>query len=157
VRDNALRLTELMAKAKAAPLEEPERSEYDKLRRHFADGYALAQKLTLRPGQLQRRSRRVAHMLKLTITAGSTEKTATMNLSSGGFAALLADPPASDEVVDFTLGTTMGAVEGKARVVSLVPRDRSWLASFAIEEVSDDARAKLDVVVLEQVVAGFTR
>jgi hypothetical protein len=157
VRDKALRLRELITKTKASPLEEPDRSEFEKLRRSLAEGYSLAQKLTLKPGQLQRRSRRVAHMLKLTITARSTEKTATMNLSTGGFAALLAEPPGQSEVVDFTLGTSLGSVEGRARVVSLVPRDRGWLTSFAIEEASEAARAKLDVVVLEQVVAGLAK
>jgi hypothetical protein len=96
-------------------------------------------------------------MLKLTITAAATEKTATMNLSNGGFAALLADPPDRDEVVEFALRTSRGSVEGKARVVSFVRRDRSWLTSFAIEEASDGARATLDVVVLEQVAAGLAR
>jgi len=157
VKDKALRLRELIARARAAPLEGPERAEYEKLRRTLADGYTLAQKLTLRPGQMQRRSRRVAHMLKLIITASSTEKTATMNLSSGGFAALLADPPAHREIVDFTLRTGLGSVEGKARVVSLVPWDRSWLTSFAIEEASEGARAKLEVVVLEQAAASFAK
>jgi hypothetical protein len=157
VRDTALRLKELMAKAKSTPLSEPERAEFEKLRRSLTDGYILAQKLTLRAGQMQRRSRRVAHMLKLTIQAGSTEKTATMNVSSGGFSALLADPPAPREMVGFTLRTSLGAVEGKARVVSLVRRDRAWLTSFAIEEASAGARATLDDVVLEQVVAGLAR
>ena len=62
VKDKALRLRELIARARAAPLEGPERAEYEKLRRTLADGYTLAQKLTLRPGQMQRRSRRVHGM-----------------------------------------------------------------------------------------------
>jgi hypothetical protein len=151
----AMRMKDLMAVSRVRPLVEAELHECEKLRRALADGYTLAQKLTLRPGQLQRRSRRVAYLLKVTVTGpGFSHKTATMNLSSGGFAALLPDPPPSRAA--FTLHTRLGLLEGKARIVSAVPRDRSWLTSFAIEEMNESARAALEDIVLEQVVATLT-
>lgn len=156
--DDALRLKELLATSRARPLGDAERRELDRLRRALNDGYVLAQRLTLSPGQLQRRSRRVAHLLKTTVRGdGFTETTATMNVSTGGFAALMTDAPTRSARVHFTLHTKLGQLQGKARVVSAVRRDRSWLASFAIEEMHEGDRAALDGLVLEQVVATFTR
>jgi hypothetical protein len=158
MRDTALRLRELLAEQKSRTLEDPERAEYEKLRRALADGYVLAQKLTLAPGQMQRRARRVAHLLKVHIEGATfAEKTATLNLSTGGFAALLTDAPPRRERVDFALRTRLGLLHGKARVVSAVRRDSTWLAGFAIDEMSDGAREALGQVVLEQVVWSFTR
>jgi hypothetical protein len=151
-------MRDLLATSRSRPLEDAERSEYEKLRRALTDGYALAQKLTLGPGQIQRRSRRVALLLKTTVTGPDfSETTATMNLSSGGFAVLLTDAPARRTRVDFVIHTRLGRLPGKARVVAAVRRDRSWLASFAIDEMNPAAREVLEGIVLEQVVAGFAR
>jgi hypothetical protein len=153
----AMRMKELIAVSRVRQLAEPELHECEKLRRALADGYVLAQKLTLRPGQLQRRSRRVAHLLKVTVTGpGFTHKTATLNLSSGGFAALLPDEPSSKARADFVLHTRLGYLQGKARIVSAVRRDSSWLTSFAIDEMNDGARKALEDIVLEQVLATMT-
>lgn len=156
-KENALRLKELLASSRARSLRDDERAELERLRHALNDGYVLAQKLTLAPGQMQRRSRRVAHTVKATVTgAAFSETTATMNLSAGGFAALLAEPPPRHERVDFTLQTRLGRLRGKARAVSAVRRNRSWLASFAIEEMLEDGRQLLDQIVFEQVVAQLT-
>lgn len=154
----AMRMKDLMAASRARPLDDDELNECEKLRRALADGYVLAQKLTLRPGQFQRRSRRVAYLLKVTVSGpGFSHKTATMNLSTGGFAALLPDPaPPSQTRADFTLHTRRGRLEGKARVVSAIRRDRCWLTSFAIEEMNEGARGALEDIVLEQVLATLT-
>jgi hypothetical protein len=135
-----------------------ERHELEKLRRTLGDGHASAQKTALPPGQVPRRSRRVAHMFKVKIVGdGFSETTATMNVSTGGFATLMADAPPRGARVHFVLHTKRGRLEGTARLVSTGRRDRSWLASFAIEEMSDNARRALDEVVLEQVLASLAR
>ncbi|HEY8089409.1 MAG TPA: PilZ domain-containing protein [Polyangiaceae bacterium] len=153
-KEKALRLKELHATSRSRALAEDEQAELDRLRRALHDGYVLAQRLTLAPGQMQRRSRRVAHALKATLVGASfRETTATMNLSSGGFAALLTDAPVRHERVEFTLQTRLGRLHGKARAVSAVRRDRSWLASFAIDEMPDGGRQALDQIVFEQVVS----
>ena len=153
-KEKVLRLKELLASSRARPLVDDERAELDRLRHALHDGYVLAQRLTLAPGQMQRRSRRVAHAVKATVTGASfSETTATMNLSSGGFAALLADAPPRQERVEFTLQTRLGRLRGKARAVSAVRRNRTWLTSFAIDEMLEDGRQLLDQIVLEQVVA----
>lgn len=153
----AMRMKQLLAASRSRPLAQAELHECEKLRRALADGYVLAQKLTLRPGQFQRRSRRVAYLLKVTVTGlGFVHKTATMNLSSGGFAALLPDEPPAQARADFTLHTRFGALQGKARIVSAVRRDRDWLTSFAIDEMNERARRALDDIVLEQVLATLT-
>jgi hypothetical protein len=158
MKDVALRMRDLISASRSRPLADSERNEYEKLRRALSDGYVLAQKLTLAPGQMQRRSRRVAHLLKATVKGpGVNETTATLNLSSGGFAALLTEAPPKRMAVDFVLHTRRGRLEGKARIVSAVRRDRSWLASFAIDEMNEGARHALDEIVLEQVIAGFAK
>lgn len=158
MKDVALRLRDLISASRSRPLVDSERSELEKLRRALSDGYVLAQKLTLAPGQLQRRTRRVAHLLKTTVTGpGFSETTATLNLSSGGFAALLTEAPAKRTPVEFVLHTRRGRLEGKARIVSAIRRDRAWLASFAIDEMHEGARHALDEIVLEQVIAGFAK
>jgi hypothetical protein len=153
----AMRMKDLIAASRVRPLAETELHECENLRRALADGNVLAQKLTLRPGQLQRRSRRVAYLLKVTVTApGFSHKTATMNLSTGGFAALLPDRPPPKVRADFALHTRLGCLQGKARIVSAIPRDGSWLTSFAIDEMNDGARKALEEIVLEQVLATLT-
>jgi hypothetical protein len=153
-KEKALRLKELLSTSRSRALADAEHAELDRLRRALHDGYILAQRLTLAPGQMQRRSRRVAHALKATVVgADFRETTSTMNLSSGGFAALLTEPPARHERVEFTLQTRLGRLQGKARAVSAIRRDRSWLASFAIDEMPDGSRQALDQIVFEQVVS----
>jgi len=150
----AMRMKDLIAVARERQLADAELQECEKLRRALADGHVLAQKLTLRPGQLQRRSRRVAYLLKVTISGpGFSHRTATMNLSSGGFAALMPDEPRSKSRAEFALHTRLGSLQGKARIVSAMRRDGSWLTSFAIEEMNDGARKALEDIVLEQVLA----
>ncbi|HEX8792115.1 MAG TPA: PilZ domain-containing protein [Polyangiaceae bacterium] len=153
----AMRMKDLIAASRVRPLADEELHECEKLRRALADGYVLAQKLTLRPGQFQRRSRRVAYLLKVTVTSpGFSHKTATMNLSNGGFAALLPDQPAAQTHADFVLHTRFGPLHGKARIVSTLHRDRSWLTSFAIEEMNEGARRALEDIVFDQVLATLT-
>lgn len=153
----ATRMKQLIAASRVRPLADDELHECEKLRRALSDGYVLAQKLTLRPGQFQRRSRRVAYLLKVTVSGPDlSHKTATMNLSTGGFAALLPDALASQTLADFVLHTRFGPLHGKGRVVSCVRRDRSWLTSFAIDEMNDRARRALEDIVLDQVLATLT-
>jgi hypothetical protein len=158
MRHIALRMKDLIAASRARPLADDELHECEKLRRALADSYVLAQKLTLRPGQFQRRSRRVAYLLKVTVTGPEfSHKTATMNLSTGGFAALLPDPPLSVQThADFCLHTRRGRLQGKARGVSSVRRERCWLTSFAIDEMNEGARAALEDIVLDQVLTTLT-
>jgi hypothetical protein len=157
MRHIALRMKDLIAAARARPLADAELAECENLRRALADGYVLAQKLTLRPGQFQRRSRRVAHLLKVTVTGpGFSHRTATLNLSTGGFAALLPESTPPQTRTDFTLHTRRGSLQGKARVVSALPRDRNFLTSFAIEEMNEGARGALEDIVLDQVLATLT-
>src|SRR5947209_4168017 len=85
-----VRLRELHEKAKRGTLQPGDKPEYESSRRELGRLLLVAQHLS-HGGKTLRSQFRVARMIKVEIDVGgeSPEKTSTIDLASGGFAALL--------------------------------------------------------------------
>src|ERR1700682_2069144 len=97
------KLNELAQKGELSP---EQMGAYQRDRDEFARAMVAAQRLTLQPGQKPRHALRVARALQIDLAlASGTVRAMTLNISVGGFAALLAGSPPATEAVGFTLKT----------------------------------------------------
>ncbi len=111
---------DLHERARDGSLLPGEESTYHASRDELARAMLAAQKLALKPGETARRSLRVARALQLDLQIGGVhQRTVTLDLSTGGFATLLARPPLLGEVVGVTLrlpgGSRWSAGPGSSR------------------------------------------
>ena len=93
------RLQELHAKARGGSLDPAERAAYERCRSDLARMLVFAQQLTRRPSETFRQALRVPLALKVEVetTAKHREQTVTIDVSTGGFAAILLQPCVSGE------------------------------------------------------------
>lgn len=159
-----MRLTELVVRLhklhrgyKAGALSPEERATYASMRDEFVATVVRAQRLVLRPGQAQRQVMRVTTALKLQVTlAGRPHTTITLDIGSGGFAALIGEQVEIGTVGDFALRAGAETLRGRARVVASVRYGSScatFRTSFAIDSMGDGDRVKLEDRVLEAAMA----
>ncbi len=157
-----LRLRALHDKAKRGTLSAAERVEYDEQRRELERLMLVAQNIT-QSGPALRGALRVAQLVKVEIDIGgpSPERTATIDLATGGFAALLTAGQPVGKKVAFTLMLTSFAgggtqpMKGTARVASSRPQGATFRVSFSFESVDPKDAAHLEMVILEYVLARF--
>lgn len=156
IADSVRQLLELHEKAKKGALAPDERLVYETRRTDFSRAMLSAQKLMLRPGETYRRALRVAHAvrLELALTMG-TAATVSLDLSAGGFAALVPMALPIDKPIAFTMRVSLEPLEGMAHVVSSTPRQAAFIASFAIDTMSAAHRERLEAIVFEAALARF--
>ena len=144
------------AEAKRGGLDARRLGEYHAARDELARALLSAQQVALEPGQKPRRALRVSHALPAEIAfVDRTVKVATRSVSSGGFAALLAQPPKTGEEVKVTLRMPGGEVmQAAARVVEVKSQTGSAHASFAWLALTEAEVERVETfvfdVVLEQ-------
>ncbi len=112
---------ELHEKARKQQLSEHERAIYLAGRGELARAIVTAQRLSSGPGLEPRQVLRIARALQVDLdwSIGS-ERAMTLDLSVGGFGALLSKPPPSDEDIKFSLRLPGGVpLAGKAKVVDV--------------------------------------
>ncbi len=144
---------ELHQRARKATLGPGEESRYQAMREELARAMLAAQKLTLKPGETPRRALRVARAIQVELKVGATtERTVTLDLSSGGFSAMLAHPPMLGELVGVSLRVPggeplacrasitdvkplAGSVRVAGRFVDLKGADLDRLEFFVIDAV----------------------
>jgi c-di-GMP-binding flagellar brake protein YcgR len=118
-----------------------------------------AQRLSLQPGQKARHTFRVARALQIDLSlASGGVRAMTLNISVGGFAALLAGAPPVAEAVGFKLKTP-GSSEpmlGRCKVVEVQKRPGNALVSFQFEALSATDFDKLDRIVLDIALEQFS-
>ncbi len=114
-------LRDLHGRARAGALGPPDQAAYRAARGKLAHLVLSAQHLALLPGQRPRRSLRAARALQSEIEFhDGTVRAKTLQLSSGGFAALLANAPHVGEDVKVALGLPGGQpLNAAARVVGV--------------------------------------
>jgi hypothetical protein len=96
--------SDLHVRAKQGTLSREQRSEYIRAREELAEALVLSQKTPAYPEQDQRRSLRVAQALPVELEMVRGRALAiTLDLSSGGFSALLSEEPAVGVVMGFKL------------------------------------------------------
>ena len=146
---------ELHAKARTGRLEPSEREAYEHARGDLARMLVFAQQLSRRPGETFRQALRVPMALDVVIEpSGNAEKSVTIDVSTGGFATLLATPRTPGASVGFWLRTIDGAsVTGRARVVASTPRDDAFRVSFAMKTLDEKDIEHLEVLAFDWVLA----
>src|SRR4029078_4727826 len=98
------RFRELHEKAKSGALAASDRPEYEQARRELGRLLLVAQQMS-HGGKTLRSALRIAQLIKVELDLGgpSPERTSTMDLASGGFAALLPSSQPLGRVIGFTL------------------------------------------------------
>ena len=121
----------LHEKARAGKLSESETGSYHELREDFAALLLAGQCLTVAPGQTARTSLRAVRPLPLELKlASGVQRTATLDLSAGGFSTFMPVAIGAGEEVGFAVGLSNGPLQGRARVVSVQDEGTSWRISF---------------------------
>jgi hypothetical protein len=144
---------EMHERARQGALAGAERDLYLAAREELARALLAAQRVQVRPGQSPRAALRVSRALQADLELpGGKVRATTIDLSSGGFGALLAPPPAAGERVQFALRLPGGArVAGSARVAGVVQGAGSSRVSFAFEQVPAEDRERLELLVFDTV------
>ncbi len=120
---------------------------YEESKERFARAVLAAQGLSLPPGESVRRFFRIGVVFPLELLHGKRKlRTATLDLSLGGFSSMADLPINKGEVVEFTLtlpnATSLG---GKAKMVAKVIKEKGSRLSFAFEGLSAEEEARLEV------------
>jgi hypothetical protein len=153
-----MRLSEWLAafrnlhkKAHENALDEAQRALYLAHRDELARAMMAAQRLTLPPGRPPRQELRIARALQLDLTiAPDTVRLVTLDVGSGGFAALVDRKLNVGEVVDFALRLpNQNPAAGKARVVDLKAQNGRIRGAFAFTQVPESDRERIEMFVFD--------
>ena len=152
------RLQELHAKARGGSLDPAERAAYERCRSDLARMLVFAQQLTRRPSETFRQALRVPLAFKLDVetTAKHREQTVTIDVSTGGFAAILVQARVSGETLAFTLHLPDEALVGRAQVVAsspVAPDGKGFRMSFAIQDLQASDLERLEMATFDWVLA----
>jgi c-di-GMP-binding flagellar brake protein YcgR len=143
------------ARAKAGQLTPAERAAYLSAREELARAFLAAQRVQTKPGQSHRQVMRVNRALQADLDLPSHKemvRAMTLDLSIGGFGALLAKAPPTNERARFSLRLPGGErVAGEARVVGMTPAAGSARVSFQFEDLGAEAVEKLELLVFDTV------
>jgi hypothetical protein len=158
IRDAFRRFRELHEKYKAGKLDDESRARYEADREELARTLLQGQQLAMRPGQSPRQVLRVTRSEKLVITLGPRrEGTLTLDIGAGGFSAIIG-PLAARIVCEFELYIDGEPMRGRARVVAGTKApDGSPRTSFAIEQLSDADKKRLETAVFDTALATLPR
>jgi hypothetical protein len=142
----------LHTRARKGQLSEEERPLYLSAREQFARALVDAQGMTLEPGQSARRTFRVAEELAVELwLEGKPLKVTTLDVSCGGFSAMLPRALEPEQVVAVSLHLPGEArpVSVNARVASVRPRGEQRRVSFAFQELPETESERLESVLLD--------
>ncbi|MHB8417005.1 MAG: PilZ domain-containing protein [Myxococcales bacterium] len=144
-------------KARRKELDADEMKTYLTGRDELARAIVAAQRLTLRPGQTPRQAMRAARALAIDLDlAAGRVRALTMDLSRGGFSALLAQPPSPDDPVGFTLRIpSADPVIGRCKLVDSAKRQGSTQSSFAFEPLGEAELERIEMVLFDTVLEQF--
>lgn len=144
---------DLHERSKREALVPREREIYLAARDELARALLAAQRVQARPGLNPRRSMRVSRALQADLELGSGKVRAmTLDVSSGGFGALLAQPPAVGDGLRFALRLPGGVrVAGTARVAGVVSGAGSARVSFSFDEIEPEDAERIEVLVFDTV------
>lgn len=156
------RFRELHDKAKSGVLPSELRAEYEQSRRELGRLMTVAQQMN-HGGQTLRAALRIAQLIKVELELGGSapEKTSTMDLASGGFAALLPAGQPIGRAVPFTLHVpafTAGTqpLRGTGKVASSRAQGSLHRVSFTFATMAPADQEHLDMVIIDFVLRRFT-
>jgi hypothetical protein len=145
-------------RARAGTLDADGWASYRAGREELARALMAAQKASLKPGEAARQGLRVARAIQADLE-WSVEKVrvVTLDVSAGGFGALLARAPPSNEDVRVQLRMPGGeALLAKARVVGVQVGATSSRVSFCFSEIGAAERERMEMLVYDTVLSQLT-
>jgi hypothetical protein len=149
---------DLHERARQGVLRPGEPSRYLSLRDELARTMLAAQKLTRSPGEQPRRTLRVARALQLDVEIGDArERTVTLDLSVGGFSALLARAPALGDLVGITMRLPAArSLECRARVTDVKVLTGLARVSAKFVDLPAADLERLEVFIIDTVLGMFS-
>ncbi len=149
---------DLHERARQGALKQGEHATYLTRRDELARAMLAAHKLTLKPGETPRRALRVARALQVDIEVrGMSQRTVTLDLSTAGFSAMLARPPALGELVGVTLRLPGAeSLACRARVTEVKPLSGSIRIAAQYLDLSAADLERLEMFVIDTVLGLFT-
>lgn len=148
----------LHERARKGSLSPAELATYRAGRDELARALLAAQRLTVKAGEVARKQLRASRALQVDIDFGKEKvKAMTLDVSAGGFGAILARPPVPGDLVKVSLRLpAQEPVAGPARVVDVKVLPGNSRAAFAFQGLSPEDAERLESfvfdVVLEQLV-----
>ena len=143
----------LHEKARAGTLSPEGKNEYRAGREELARALLAGQRAQLRPGETPRQALRAARALQADLE-WTTDKvrSVTLDISTGGFSALLSKPPPRDDRVRVVLRMP-GAepVSAEARVAGIQVHPAAVRVAFAFTTISEADRDRLEFLVFDTV------
>jgi hypothetical protein len=145
----------LHEKARRNNLRDAEVTRYRAAREELARALLVAQRLQLRAGETPRRALRVSRALQVDLDLGTAHvKAVTADLSTGGFACLLARAPSLGDEVGFVLRLPVAeSIAGRAVVQDVKPLAGNVRVSFMFKKITDADRDRMEMFVFDTVLA----
>lgn len=153
--DWLLRFRDLHERARRGQLRDAELQLYRSGRDELARALLAAQRLTVKPGETPRQALRVARALQLDLElATGRQRAITLDLSTGGFATLLAKAPPLGEDCGYSMRIPAAEpLVGRARVSDAKPLTGNVRVAFQFVALSADDRERLELFIFDTVLA----
>ncbi len=130
-------------------------AQYQEARADLCETLVLAQRLEIRAGGA-RQALRVARAIPVEFDMGAGKTMAlTQDISVSGLSTLVGAAPAVGSQLAFRmkLGRDVAVVTGRCRVVATIPAQGSVRMAVAFEEIADDARLRVENLVIDAISA----
>jgi c-di-GMP-binding flagellar brake protein YcgR len=145
--------------ARMGVLSMPERQQYLHAREELASALLAAQRHELKGGQMARQSLRVQRTMQIDLALDGAEniRAMTLDLSIGGFAAMIGQNPEVGTHAKVTFKMPKGDVplETTGHVVNVREHNSIYRVSFAFEAMNSDARERMSFLVFDTVLETF--
>jgi len=144
---------DLHRRARGGKLSASELETYRAARDELARALLGAQRLTVKPGETPRKSLRVARALQVDLDLlTSSARAITIDLSTGGFACLLAKPPPLGDEFGFSLRIPGSEpLSGRVRVADVKPQQGNVRVSFQFSGLPEEDRERIEMFVFDTV------
>ena len=140
----------LHEKARSSSLTAQEQQAWREGRDDLAAMLVAAQRLTLAPGETPREALRVVRRLAVEVRGGDrTLQATTLDISRGGFSAMVPQPPEPGKTTAFTLRLATGELSGSARVANVLYVDGAFRVSFKFQALAPADVERMDAEVLD--------
>lgn len=146
---------DLHERARRRVLNERDLQTYRQGRDELARALLAAQRLTLKPGETPRQALRVARALQLDLDLlTSRERAITIDLSTGGFACLLAKaPPLGDEIGYSLRIPASDPLVGRVRIADVKPHAGNVRVAFQFVGMPAEDKERVEMFVFDTVLA----
>jgi hypothetical protein len=148
-------LKDLHEKARAGQLDPEGLSTYRSSRDELMRSLLVAQQITREYGHTARQSMRMAWALQVDLEPSKDcIRVVTLDISVGGFSALLGSRPPADRDIEFSMRLPGGKpLQGRARVVAAIAKPGNYRVSFSFVTIGADDAERLNSFLFDRVLA----